>query len=84
MELEELYDKVVDIINNHSDYHCDWICISNSAEWYDGCVEFDVKVCSDQGYGSEWTECWRVYSDGRINRDGEWYNSFEEFEIDFC
>ena len=84
MELEELYDKVVDIINNHDDYHCGWICISNSVKWYNDCVEFDVKVYSDQRYGSEWTEYWRVYSDGRINRDGEWYNSFEEFEADFC
>ena len=30
-ELEELYDKVVDVINEKYDYHCNWICISNSA-----------------------------------------------------
>lgn len=82
-KLEELYDKVVDVINAKYDYHCNWICISNSAQWFSNYVTFDVKGWSDQGYGSEWTEYWEVCLDGRICRDGEWFNSFEDFKNNF-
>ena len=81
--LEELYGKVVDIINNHNDYHCTWCVINRSETWYEDSVSFDVHGWSDQGYGSEWTEYWSIYSDGRIFRDGEIYKNFEEFKGDW-
>lgn len=83
MGLEELYDKVVDIIDNHYDYHCNWCCDSISAYWGKTYVEFDVHGWSDQGDGSEWTEYWCIYDDGRIHHDGDWYANFEEFKNDW-
>jgi hypothetical protein len=37
----------------------------------------------DQGEGSEWTEYWCIYDDGRINADGMMYANFEEFKRDW-
>lgn len=83
MGLEELYDKVVDIINNHYDYHCNYCCISGSACWDKTYVTFDVHGWSDQGEGSEWTEYWCIYDDGSIHADGVTYANFEEFKCDW-
>ena len=83
--LEKLYDDVFDIINNHKDYHCSYYCDSKSADWSkDGSyVSFDVHGYSDQGCGSEWTEYWCIYNDGKILRDSEWYNTFNDFKNDW-
>lgn len=81
--LDVLYDEVVDIINNHDDYHCRWCCDYSSTYRCETYISFDVHAWSDQGYGSEWTEYWCVYDDGRINRDGEMYNNLEEFKGDW-
>lgn len=83
MGLEEIYDEVVDIINNHYDYHCNWCCDSSSTYWGKTYVEFDVHGWSDQRNGSEWTEYWCIYDDGTINADGIMYANFEEFKSDW-
>lgn len=80
MELEELYDKVVDVINHHYDYHCNYCCDSSSVCWNKTYVTFDVRGCSDQGSGYEWTEYWCIYNDGNIYADGVPYTNFEEFK----
>lgn len=83
MNLEELYDNVVDIINSHWSYHCNYYCDSSSVCWDKTYVTFDVHGYSDQGDGSEWTEYWCIYDDGRINADGMMYANFEEFKRDW-
>ena len=83
MNLEELYDKVVDVINNHYDYHCDYCCDYSSTYWDKTYVTFDVHCCSDQGSGYEWTEYWSIYDDGSIYANGVPYTNFEEFKCDW-
>ena len=83
MELEELYDKVVDVINHHYDYHCNYCCDSSSTYWDKTYVTFDVHGWSGQGEGSEWTEYWCIYDDGTIRADGILYANFDEFKCDW-
>lgn len=83
MGLEELYDKVVDVINHHYDYHCSYCCDSRSEYWGETYVTFDVHGWNDQGSGCEWTEYWCIYDDGRIYADDVVYANFEEFKNDW-
>ena len=78
---KEILEKVQKCISGCHDYYV-FYCMG-SEQWYDYYVTFTVFGSSDQGEGSEWTEDWCIYSDGRIRRDGEVYNNFDEFERDW-
>ena len=76
-ELEEIYDKVSDVINRNPSYHVDYICHDKYYE--NGSIFFNVLCISDQGEGSEWEEYWSIDCDGRIHGCEEIYENFEDF-----
>ena len=80
-KIEKILEKVQNCILDG--YH-EFYYIGSHEHWFDGYVTFTVCGSSDQDEGSDWTEDWYIYSDGRIRRDGEVYNNFDEFERDWA
>ena len=81
MNLEDIYRKIVKVIDGNHSYHNFYNC--DFYEWrQDGSrLTFKVYGSSDQGYGSEWTEYWTIYDDGSIsNSEGDNWKDFEDFE----
>lgn len=78
-KIKELLEKVQACISGCQGYH-EFYYIGSEEQWFDSYVTFTVCGYSDQDEGSEWTEDWYIYSDGRIRRDDEVYNDFDKFE----
>lgn len=81
MTLEEIYRKIVKVIDGNHSYHNFYTC--DFYEWsQDGSyLTFKVYGLCDQGYGSEWTEDWTINDDGSItNSEGDYWKDFEDFE----
>lgn len=83
--LQDLYNKVSDVIDSHYSYHVWYSC--GQPEWNSDFtrISFEVFGISDQGEGSEWTENWGIDSDGKIyssEEDKPW-NNFEEFKANW-
>lgn len=81
-KIEELLERVGKCISGLQGYHVFYSM--GSEQWFDSYVTFTVFGYSDQDEGSEWTEDWCIYSDGRIRRDDKVYNNFDEFERDWA
>lgn len=81
-KIKELLEKVQKCISGCRGYH-EFYYIGSHAHWFDGYVTFTVGGSSDQDESSEWTEDWYIYPDGRIRRDDEVYNNFDELERDW-
>jgi len=80
-ELTILLDKVKTVINNYNSYYV-WYSVSPEETWDENSsyVTFEVFGYSDQDEGSNWTEYWSIDNTGRIVRDGEIYENFDEFK----
>ena len=82
-KIEKILEKVQNCILDYRRGYHGFYYIGSHEHWFDGYVTF--TVCgSDQDEGSEWTEDWYIYSDGRIRRDDKVYNNFDEFERDWA
>lgn len=81
IELQNLLDKVFDAIYHHRDYHCTYCC--GNIEEHDDYFSFEVYGYSDQGEGSEWTECWSIDAKGRIYSEDTTYENYEDFLKDW-
>lgn len=79
-EIEDLYWKVVEVIDDYRDYHTSYSAGIN--EWNDDqtYLSFEVKGWSDQGDGAEWTEYWSINNKGQIFGEDILYENFEEFK----
>lgn len=79
--MKELLDKVLDTILNYRTYHNDYYT-GNVIE-YDNYISFEVYGHSDQGEGSDWTECWSIDNEGRIYTEDTTYENYNEFLKDW-
>lgn len=83
-EITILLDKVKAVIDNYDSYHV-WYSVSPEETWdkNGSYVTFEVFGYSDQDEGSNWTEYWSIDNTGRIARDGEMYENFDEFKYNW-
>lgn len=80
-EITILLDRVKAVIDNYNSYYV-WYSVSPEETWNENgsYVTFEVFGYSDQDEGSNWTEYWSIDNTGRIVRDGEIYENFDEFK----
>ena len=78
-ELHELYNKVVEVVDNCLDYYT-WYCAGIGEWWNDTGVTFTCHGHCTKGDGLDWDETWGIDYEGSINANGTTYNSFEEFK----
>lgn len=78
-EIDELLNKVKEIVNNGNSYHT-FHFYGGNEKWRNDSVSFEVCGSSDQDEGADWVENWAISNDGKIHADGVVYNSLDEFE----
>lgn len=76
-ELNNLYNEVIDIVNNCNDYYL--FTSAGDAEWSkDGSyVSFTVDFSSSRT-GYNWNETWYVYNNGSISGEDRHYDSIDD------
>ena len=79
-----LYEKVADKVTGWHSYHTHYVVGSGECNENKTVIYFTVYGSNDQGDGYEWREEWSIDDEGKIYTDDGMYDSFEDFEKEWC